>query len=154
MATAAEIAAAKLIVDTDITNKTAESSVTAVNVGTNIKGALDLTLSPSKIYAAIINQTGTGAPTATVLVNQLGGTPVFARTNTGRYSLTITGAFVASKTLTDGKRCIEASVTDTTAVNVNVFRGDNNIILIETQNEFNYADDILVNFPLKIEVYN
>lgn len=154
MATAAQISAAKAAVDTDIVNKTDEASITKVNVGGNIKAAMDLTLSVSKVFSALISQSGTANPTATVLINQLGGTPVFERLSTGHYNLTITGAFTANKTFTDGKRCIEASVTDTSAVNTNVFRASDNVVSIDTLNEFNYADDILFNFPLKIEVYN
>ena len=44
-------------------------------------------------YKALITQTGTGAPTATVLHNTLGGTPTWARTSAGIYTLTLTGAF-------------------------------------------------------------
>lgn len=50
-----------------------------------------------KVYRALLTQSGTSAPTATVLENSLGGTVVWARTGTGAYTATLTGAFPASK---------------------------------------------------------
>jgi hypothetical protein len=52
-----------------------------------------------KVYKAILNQSGTDAPVATVLVNTLGGTVVWTRDFTGIYSGTLTGVFLANKTL-------------------------------------------------------
>lgn len=51
-----------------------------------------------KVYRAIMNQTGTNAPVATVLDNTLGGTVVWTRTDVGRYVATLSGAFTANKT--------------------------------------------------------
>jgi len=46
-----------------------------------------------KKYVALLNQTGTSAPTATVVENTLGGTLVWTRNSTGNYYATLTGAF-------------------------------------------------------------
>ena len=46
-----------------------------------------------KVYRALLTQTGTSAPTAIVLENTLGGTPVWSRGTAGVYELTLTGAF-------------------------------------------------------------
>lgn len=51
------------------------------------------------VYRAILNQSGTGAPVATVLENTLGGTVVWARTGTGAYTGTLSGAFTLNKTV-------------------------------------------------------
>ena len=49
-----------------------------------------------KEYVAILSQSGTDAPVATVLQNELG--PVtFSRTGVGQYTLTCTGAFSSGK---------------------------------------------------------
>lgn len=46
-----------------------------------------------KVYRAVLTQSGTDAPTATVLENTLGGTVVWTRDNPGRYVATLVGAF-------------------------------------------------------------
>lgn len=51
-----------------------------------------------KTYRALVSQSGTAAPTATVLENSLGGTVVWARSSTGTYTATLTGAFTSAKT--------------------------------------------------------
>jgi hypothetical protein len=64
------------------------------------------------VYTALITQTGTDAPVATVLQNTTGGTIVWTRNSTGRYLATISGAtYTTDKTailLTSGS----ASATD------------------------------------------
>lgn len=51
-----------------------------------------------KVYVALLTQTGTSAPTATVLRNEIGNI-AWTRTNTGLYTATLTGAFVVNKTV-------------------------------------------------------
>jgi hypothetical protein len=51
-----------------------------------------------KIYRAVINQSGTSAPVATVLINSLGGTPVFTRSGSGAYRMTLANAFTDNRT--------------------------------------------------------
>lgn len=51
-----------------------------------------------KVYTALLTQSGTDAPTATVLENNLGGTVVWARSDIGEYTATLTGAFTVDKT--------------------------------------------------------
>lgn len=51
-----------------------------------------------KVYRALLTQTGTDAPVATVLQNTLGAVPVWTRSNIGSYVLTLGGAFPPSKT--------------------------------------------------------
>jgi hypothetical protein len=55
-------------------------------------------LSTVKIYRALITQSGTSAPAATVLGNSLGGTPTYGRSGAGQYTITLTGAFPVNKT--------------------------------------------------------
>ena len=50
------------------------------------------------VYTALLSQSGTDAPVATVLQNTLGGTVVWVRTDVGRYSATLSGVFTANKT--------------------------------------------------------
>ncbi len=51
-----------------------------------------------KIYRALLNQTGTSAPVATVLENTLGNI-VWTRANVGIYEGTLANAFTANKTI-------------------------------------------------------
>ena len=53
---------------------------------------------PYKVYTALLSQTGTDAPIATVLENTLGGTLVWARSSAGIYSGSLLNAFNLSKT--------------------------------------------------------
>jgi len=55
-------------------------------------------LTPYLKYVALLSQSGTSAPTATVLENTLGGTVVWERNDVGSYTGTLTGAFPADKT--------------------------------------------------------
>jgi hypothetical protein len=48
---------------------------------------------PYTIYSCTLIQTGTNDPVATVLENTLSGTPVWTRTSTGLYYLTLNGEF-------------------------------------------------------------
>jgi len=50
-----------------------------------------------KVYRALLTQTGTDAPVATVLENTLGGDVVWTRDTVGIYIGTLTGAFPADK---------------------------------------------------------
>lgn len=58
------------------------------------KSMLDFAI-PYKRYIASLNQSGTDAPTAVVLVNELGGNLVWTKDAyfTGKYLATLTGAF-------------------------------------------------------------
>lgn len=49
-------------------------------------------------YVALLSQSGTDAPVATVLENTLGGTVVWGYIDVGIYSATLSGAFTTNKT--------------------------------------------------------
>ena len=53
---------------------------------------------PYLVYTALLTQSGTDAPVATVLENTLGGTVVWSRDASGIYVATLSGAFTANKT--------------------------------------------------------
>lgn len=52
---------------------------------------------PYKVYTALLTQSGTDAPVATVLENTLGGDVVWTRDGTGQYRGTLNGAFTFNK---------------------------------------------------------
>lgn len=53
-------------------------------------------------YKAIINQTGTSVPTATIIVNTLGEVPTFTRNGVGDYEVNIVGTLFTAKTFSIG----------------------------------------------------
>lgn len=104
-------------------------------------------------YVALVTQTGTNAPTATVLHNSLGGTVVWSRTDTGQYQATLAGAFPADKIAVD-------PVTNTAdgpinGVGSNVTRADDNSITVLTFDTatYNGLDAQLSNSIITIRVY-
>jgi len=66
-----------------------------------------------KEYVAIINQSSTSDPTATVISNELGGTVTLNYVSVGSYTATLTGAFTTNKTIvsiTSGNSSVSASL--------------------------------------------
>jgi hypothetical protein len=53
---------------------------------------------PYKVYTALLSQSGTNEPIATVLENTLGGTPTLNYIGVGNYAVDLTGAFTSGKT--------------------------------------------------------
>jgi len=62
---------------------------------------------PYKVYTALLTQSGTSAPTATVLENTLQGIPIWTRFSTDTFDCTLDGAFLEEKTF-----CIITAGTD------------------------------------------
>lgn len=59
----------------------------------NFQNLLDSTVRPYKVYTALLTQSGTSAPTATVLENTLGVTLTWSYSGVGEYLATSTGFF-------------------------------------------------------------
>lgn len=71
-------------------------TIAGLHAGANTLFPVGL-ISPSALYIAYINQSGSAAPIATILKNTLLGVPVFARISAGTYTMTLAGAFPAGK---------------------------------------------------------
>ena len=101
-----------------------------------------------KVYTALLTQTGTAAPVATVLDNTLGGTVVWTRSGTGIYGATLNGAFVSAKTwaIIGGNYVSPSSF-------LRVNRADANIMSVVTESG-GISDGILENTSIEIRVYN
>ena len=102
-----------------------------------------------KKYVALMSQSGTAAPTVTVLENSIGDI-VWTRASTGLYRGTLIGAFTLDKTYT------MMSVTLTDGI-VNVYRFSNDTVRVATTNLHNptaaYHDNHLLNNTIEIRVY-
>lgn len=123
-------------------------------MGKTLKGLIDdLTTTVSnyilantktyKVYTALLNQTGSSAPAATILENTLGGTVLWSRATGGVYYATLTGAFKINKTA--------IFVTNRLSTDLlRSYRGDANIVYLESSN----GDGNLLNHTFEIRVYN
>jgi hypothetical protein len=112
---------------------------------------------PYKSYVALLSQTASGAPTATVLENTLGVTVTYSYNSSGDYGLTATGALTANKTfVTIGNPTTLSQVGSVqmyaTSAIPDGSGNDVSIIVYETSTAV-FTDDILVNTPIEIRVY-
>lgn len=63
----------------------------------------------TRVYCALLTQSGTDAPVTTVLENTLGGEVVWSYENPGRYVATLAGAFTENKTFIITAPCANAA---------------------------------------------
>lgn len=103
-----------------------------------------------KTYRALVTQTSTSAPTATVLENSLGAAVVWARSNTGTYTATLTGAFTSGKTfiMQPGESGTIAALKNVLAV-----RTSADVVTVTTGSGGTLEDAVLSNYPIEILVY-
>lgn len=111
---------------------------------------------PYKVYTAIINQSGTNAPTVIVLENTLGGTIVWSRQSTGSYTGTLSNnGFTQNKTVIFTTRGVSGNVIG----NFFASWGSTSTINLMTTG-LNAApaailvDNALTNSQIEIKVYN
>ena len=79
---------------------TVERGSALSNAGREVYTMQDITdtTRPYKVYTALLTQSGTNAPVATVLQNTLSGTITWSYSSVGNYQGTLVGAFPYSKT--------------------------------------------------------
>lgn len=90
----------------------------------NTLQALKDAFSCPAVYVAVLSQSGSAAPTASVSINELGGTVVWTRQIGGLYVATLAGAFTEGKTI--------VSISQNTFLNTNfgfqTYHGDEDTI--------------------------
>jgi hypothetical protein len=119
----------------------------------NSSGTLALTSqvgSSYNVWAANLTQSGTNAPTATILQNTLGGTVVITRESTGFYKLTLSQAFPSGKTAIFTKG---VSNTPSIPKDVIVTRFGSSEVVVLTGGAGVYEDDVLNAYSVEIRVY-
>ena len=123
---------------------TGSELIDIVQGGVNVRSTVtDVANRGVKKYVATFYQTGTNDPVETVLENTLGGTPVWSRTGSGEYYITLTGAFPNSnKTIIFGPK-------DDITGGILFKRNDVNSIIIQSGN----GDDTFTDTPIEICVY-
>lgn len=117
------------------------SAGTSVPTGSNIK-----------VYRALLTQSGTSAPVATVLENSLGGTIVWTRNDAGDYFGTLAGAFTNNKTFPAILSLGDNAASDG-AQRADIRRATADIINLTTAASGALLDDVIVNASVEILVY-
>lgn len=109
-----------------------------------------------KIYRALMTQSGTSAPTASIMENTIGDI-VWTYSSTGNYYGTLTGAFTLAKYFTiNAKNGFILLDTNGNSLGLyNTYRKSDNIVVLQSYNTSNaFTNSILVNAPIEIIVYN
>lgn len=103
-----------------------------------------------KVYTALLTQTSTNAPVATVLQNTLGGTITWTRVDTGRYRGTIN----ISGGLPQNKRTLEFGNSSVLAIlSMGNYTNDEEIDIYVVNAQSTYADNQLTLTPITIKIY-
>lgn len=109
-----------------------------------------------KVYTALLSQSGTDAPVATVLENTLGGEVIWSYDGQGTYIATLAEAFIENKTFLSNN--ISQNQEDTKTDEIEFYRLDVNSIALDTKTfdgtDLLDVDDILNNNSVEIRVYN
>lgn len=104
-------------------------------------------------YVALLTQTSTNAPSATILENTLSGVPVWARGIAGTYTCTLSGAFPLEKTFI----LCGSSPNGGAPFNYSIeLTGASNSFLLRTTvtSDGSLSDGLLTYNPIEIRVYN
>jgi hypothetical protein len=105
-----------------------------------------IALTKYKVYTALLTQTGTNAPVATVLENTLGGNIIWTYSSTGEYLGTLAGAFINNKTYFSG-------LADQ-STQLKVLRFNNDTVNVGTGISGVKTNGALNLTPIEIRVYN
>tara|TARA_R100000544_G_scaffold29863_2_gene16182 strand:+ start:2622 stop:3464 length:843 start_codon:yes stop_codon:yes gene_type:complete len=105
---------------------------------------------PYKSYVALLNQTGSNAPVATILENTTGNTIVWTRTGSGLYRGTWGSA------LPDQEKVILnpilGNLKNQTVV-INIFGATTSLFSLSTKEEASLADSVLLRTGIEIRIY-
>lgn len=89
----------------------------------------------TKRYVALLSQSGTDAPNATILVNTLGVVPVWSYDDVGQYIITAEGKFTLLKT------AVKVSQTDTDGGKRMVYQHDEDSITLFSYDSLGAQND-------------
>lgn len=105
-----------------------------------------------KRYVALLTQTGTNAPVATVLENTLGGTVVWSYQSPGSYRATLSNAFALNKTLPT-KQAVKTAADESSWVGILANNSADYFDVYTGDDQGNGANGVLVGFSILITVY-
>jgi hypothetical protein len=120
-----------------------------------------LTITPSyisqeetyKVYSALLSQSGTNAPTVTVLQNTLGDTPIWTRLTTGVYIGTFTNSYLALKTYLIVGSTTASYASSNAQIGFSGASSGSNTIGVYTNANGTQVDGVLDNTSIEIRVY-
>ena len=99
-------------------------------------------------YVALLSQTGTDAPVATVLENTLGGTVVWTYEDVGSYIGTLSGAFIINKTV------IILGASNGAGQSNAAFRSSDNAVgIVSANGSGTPSNDLIYETPIEIRAY-
>jgi hypothetical protein len=107
-----------------------------------------------KVYTALLTQSGTDAPIATVLENTLGGDVTWTREVAGVYVGSSIGLFTLDKTALFIQKDVSLSKILVSPKDNSIVKIDEDTINIYTYDEDNIIDGVLNNTTIEIRVYN
>ena len=109
---------------------------------------------PYKVYTALLSQSGTNAPVATVLENTLGGDVVWSREDAGIYIANSNSLFTENKTTIDfGILNLVDAVNGQIIISDEVTPNENEFQIYTRDINFSNVDG-LSNIKIEIRVYN
>lgn len=125
--------------------------ISALDVRTCLNDIIDsASYGGKKVYKALLTQTGTNAPVATVLENTLSGTPVWSYVGVGDYELTLASEWTANKTVIIHKSIISDDVN----YKLTSIYTSTNVLNFKTFDGTTPSNDMLLNAEtITIEVY-
>lgn len=103
-----------------------------------------------KVYTAILTQTSTNAPVATVLENTLGGTVVWSYNSVGFYTATLVSAFTTNKTQVFMSNAVRSALTGILATQ-HAFASED-AINFENRNDGVDTEWSALALPIEIEI--
>jgi len=103
-----------------------------------------------KVYVALLTQTGTNAPVATVLKNTLGGTVVWTYDSVGQYHGTLASAFTLNKTVVFHNLPFQQSSDE---ILIKVITNGEDMIRVNVVNDGFEALNGIDSLSIKVEVY-
>ena len=106
---------------------------------------------PYKTYMAIVQQTGTNAPTSVIYENNLSGVITWSRTSTGIYVGTLSNAFTNKKTIIHTSNGNSAT---TQPLVYYCYRTTDSTIELRSVRNGSLSDDVINNITLEVRVYN
>lgn len=137
-----------------VADETAPGANTADRVGTILQNIIDSC--GKNEYIALVTQSSTSAPTASVIKNTLGGTVVWSRTGKGSYLGTLSGAFPSAKTVFPRDYVMYSSAGSDYS-EIQTSRASDNAIQISTlygpNGSATNTDGILTAFLVIVQVY-
>lgn len=106
-----------------------------------------LTLNAPAVYVALLTQTGTNAPVATILQNTLGYVPTIAYDDVGQYIISLDAATDSNKLWYTISQAISSTGFFT------MFDGGTGNVFITSSDTGAQANDLLFLTPIEIRVY-